>query len=116
MAPIDTSDATSQLRRGVLELCILEVLKRDASYGYEIVTTLEALGPLAAGENTVYPLLRRLKTDGLLETFARESPNGPPRQYYRLTVDGRRRLHALGKDWETMVAAVERCRRNGDDA
>lgn len=116
MSSVDVSDATSQLRRGVLELCILQVLKRDASYGYEIVTTLESLGPLAAGENTVYPLLRRLKTEALLETFMRDSPHGPPRQYYRLTADGRRRLQALGKEWASMVAAVERCRRNGDEA
>jgi len=104
---------TSQLRRGVLELCILQLLKRSASYGYEIVTMLESLGPLAAGENTVYPLLRRLKTEGLLETFMQESPAGPPRQYYRLTSDGRRRLTTLEKEWDAMVSAVERARRTG---
>lgn len=105
----NTSDWTSQLRRGVLELCILQVLRQDASYGYEIVTTLGSLGPLAAGENTVYPLLRRLKADGLLETFMEESPAGPPRQYYRLSASGRKRLGALQKEWEAMTEAVDRC-------
>ncbi|MEO8361466.1 MAG: PadR family transcriptional regulator [Vicinamibacteria bacterium] len=105
----NTADWSSQLRRGVLELCILQVLRREASYGYEIVTTLGTLGPLAAGENTVYPLLRRLKTDGLLETFLRDSPTGPPRQYYRLSPDGRRRLGALQKEWEAMAEAVDQC-------
>jgi PadR family transcriptional regulator PadR len=100
-------DWTSQLRRGVLELCILRLLRHRPSYGYEIVTTLDALGPLAAGENTVYPLLRRLKADHYLETFTRESPAGPPRQYYRLTPEGRRRLGAIEKDWSEMVRAVE---------
>jgi PadR family transcriptional regulator PadR len=114
VAPSDSHDWTSQLRRGVLELCILEVLRGDASYGYEIVTRLEALGPLAAGENTVYPLLRRLKTDGLLETFSRESPAGPPRQYYRLTAEGRRRLGLLEREWHEMVDAVARCLKQGD--
>ena len=71
---------TSQLRRGVLELCVLKMLRDESNYGYEIVTKLETLGPLAAGENTVYPLLRRLKTDRHLETFAVESPAGPFRQ------------------------------------
>jgi PadR family transcriptional regulator PadR len=104
-------DWTSQLRRGVLELCILQLLRRDPSYGYEIVTTLEALGPLAAGENTVYPLLRRLKADGLLETFMKDSPTGPPRQYYRLTADGRKRLATLEREWDVMVKAVDRCMR-----
>lgn len=104
-----TSDWSSQLRRGVLELCILQILRRSSSYGYEIVTTLGALGPLAAGENTVYPLLRRLKTDGLLETFTEDSPSGPPRQYYRLSVEGRKRLALLEKEWTSMVDAVDRC-------
>lgn len=105
------ADWTSQLRRGVLELCMLRLLKRDASYGYEIVTSMETLGPLAAGENTVYPLLRRLKADGLLETFVRESPAGPPRQYYRLTGEGRKRLTSLEKEWDAMVDAVDRTRK-----
>jgi PadR family transcriptional regulator PadR len=103
----------AQLRRGVLELCILQVLRDEPSYGYEIVTTLGHLGPLAAGENTVYPLLRRLKADRVLETFTRESPSGPPRQYYRLTAEGRRRLSVLEANWNDMVAAVERCMRKG---
>jgi PadR family transcriptional regulator PadR len=102
------SDWTSQLRRGVLELCILRLLRHRPSYGYEIVTTLDSLGPLATGENTVYPLLRRLKADRYLETFSRESPAGPPRQYYRLTTEGRRRLAAIEREWSEMVLAVER--------
>ena len=109
ISALESTDWTSQLRRGVLELCILNVLRDEPSYGYEIVTTLATLGPLAANENTVYPLLRRLKADGLLETFSRESPAGPPRQYYRLSASGRKRLVMLEKEWEAMVAAVDRC-------
>jgi PadR family transcriptional regulator PadR len=103
------SDWTSQLRRGVLELCVLQMLRREPSYGYEIVTTLSALGPLSAGENTVYPLLRRLRADGLLDTSMRESPSGPPRQYYRLTAEGRKRLAALSREWDAMAAAIAKC-------
>lgn len=114
MATLEITDWSSQLKRGVLELCILQVLRDDPSYGYEIVTTLEQLGPLAAGENTVYPLLRRLKADGVLETFLRESPTGPPRQYYRLTADGRRRLTALSKEWQAMATAVDQCLHKGE--
>ena len=107
-------DWTSQLRRGVLELCLLQVLREEPSYGYEIVSRLEKFGPLASTENTVYPLLRRLKADGLLETFVRESPAGPPRQYYRVTGDGRRRLAALSKEWVAMADAVATCLRQGE--
>jgi PadR family transcriptional regulator PadR len=103
------ADWTSQLRRGVLELCILQILRREPGYGYQIVTTLNALGPLSAGENTVYPLLRRLRAEGLLDTFMRESPTGPPRQYYRLTADGRKQLATLSKEWDLMAEAVARC-------
>jgi len=113
MPPSGLTDWSSQLKRGVLELCILQVLRREPSYGYEIVTTMDSLGPLAAGENTIYPLLRRLKADGLLETFLQDSPTGPPRQYYRLTADGRKRLSTLEKEWDAMVGAVARCLRKG---
>ena len=107
------SERTAQWRRGVLELCVLKLLGDGASYGYKIVTTLYTLGPLAAGENTVYPLLRRLKADRHLETFAAESPAGPPRQYYRLTARGRQRLAALEQEWAEMVLAVDRCLSKG---
>ena len=113
-APPALTDWTSQLRRGVLELCLLRVLGDDPSYGYEIVSRLESLGPLASSENTIYPLLRRLKADGLLETFVRDSPAGPPRQYYRLTADGRRRLAALIKEWSAMADAVATCLHQGE--
>jgi PadR family transcriptional regulator PadR len=103
------TDSTSQLRRGVLELCVLRLLNEKASYGYEVVTTLEGLGPLATGENTLYPLLRRLKSDKYLETFEVVSPSGPPRQYYRLTQRGQQRLKSLQAEWKSLARAVERC-------
>ena len=108
-----SNEWTSQFRRGVLELCVLELLREQPNYGYEIVTALEALGPLAAGENTVYPLLRRLKTDGHLETFAVESPAGPARQYYRVTTKGEQRRAGLELEWGQLVQAVERCLKRG---
>lgn len=104
---------TSQLRRGVLELCVLRLLRDEPNYGYQIVATLAAFGPLAAGENTLYPLLRRLKTDKHVETYAVDSPNGPPRQYFRLTARGRQRLAALETEWTDMARAVERCLKQG---
>jgi PadR family transcriptional regulator, regulatory protein PadR len=107
------SEWTSQLRRGALELCVLGILRAEASYGYEIVATLGKLGPLAANENTVYPLLRRLKNDAQLETITVESPSGPVRQYYRLTAQGRRRLQALEKTWTELARAVELSLSNG---
>ena len=96
-----------------LELCVLELLRDQPTYGDEIVTALETLGPLAAGENTVYPLLRRLKADGHLETFAVESPAGPARQYYRVTTKGKQRRAGLEQEWDQLVQAVQRCLKGG---
>jgi PadR family transcriptional regulator PadR len=107
------SEWTSQLRRGVIELCVLRLIGDEPNYGYEIVTRLAAFPPLAASENTVYPLLRRLKADRNLETFSVDSPAGPPRQYYRLTARGRQKLATLEAEWSDMASAVARCLNGG---
>jgi len=96
----------AQLRRGVLELCILAIIGREPSYGYQIVTRMASAPQLASGEGTVYPLLRRLKREALVETFWQESASGPPRQYYRLTAKGRAALRAMRGEWEALVAAM----------
>ena len=81
----DTIDA--QLKKGVLELCVLELLSHGESYAYEIASRMaDAIG---MGEGTVYPLMRRLHVEGLVETHLVESPSGPPRKYYRITRSGR---------------------------
>jgi PadR family transcriptional regulator PadR len=96
----------SQLRRGVLELCILALIETEPRYGYEIVTRLGDAPQLAAGEGTIYPLLRRLKKDGLVDTFWQESAAGPPRQYYRLTDTGRTVLSSMRSEWQQLALAV----------
>ena len=108
LSPSALGEWTSQLRRGVLELCILRLLSMEPNYGYEIVAALDKYEPLAAGENTVYPLLRRLKADGSLVTFTQESLSGPPRQYYRVTQQGLARLEAIDREWAAMMDAVNR--------
>ena len=99
-------DWLAQVRRGLLELCILTLIGHESTYGYEIVTRLSRTPQLAAGEGTVYPLLRRLRRDGLLSTRWKESDAGPPRQYYELTHPGRQHLEALSGDWVAIVDAV----------
>jgi PadR family transcriptional regulator PadR len=107
---------SSQLRRGVLELCILAIIERGESYGYEIVTELGEAPQLAAGEGTVYPLLRRLKKDGLVETFWQESASGPPRQYYRITTRGTSALGLMRRQWEALLEAMKRYGTTGGAA
>ena len=76
-----------QYKKGVLELCVLSMLHKRDCYGYEISDRLSRHIDIADG--TVYPILRKLKVDGLLETYLQEESGGPPRKYYRLTELGR---------------------------
>jgi len=76
-----------QYKKGVLELCVLALLNRQDSYGYDVADKLARQIDIADG--TVYPILRKLKTDGLVTTYLCEESGGPPRKYYRLTDLGR---------------------------
>ncbi len=100
-------DWHAQIRRGLLELCILSTLGRKAGYGYEIATRLAVAPALAAPEGTIYPLLRRLKKQGLLDAYWEESAAGPPRQYYRLSRQGQARLVDLKTQWRELALAVD---------
>ena len=84
----------SQIKRGTLEFCILLLISRAPRYGYEIISRLESRPIVAAKESTVYPLLRKLKSDGLLSTYLQEESGGPPRKYYSLTELGKENLNA----------------------
>ena len=77
----------TQYKKGVLELCVLSLLKRRDCYGYEIAELLSRSIEIADG--TVYPILRKLKADGMLTTYLQEESGGPPRKYYALTALGR---------------------------
>ncbi len=77
----------TQYKKGVLELCVLSLLKRQDCYGYEISEYLSKRIDIADG--TVYPILRKLKSEGLLTTYLQEESGGPPRKYYSLTALGR---------------------------
>jgi PadR family transcriptional regulator PadR len=103
----ETRDRLTELRRGVLEYCVLAVMRREESYAYEIVRVLSDAGGLVTSEGTIYPLLSRLRRDGLVQTTWRESESGPPRRYYRLTSDGQRALDAFGRDWTRFRDSVD---------
>jgi len=94
-----------QLKKGVLTLCVLALLNRHDSYAYEIASTLS--DAIDMGEGTIYPLMRRMQSDGQVETYLVESPSGPSRKYYRLTDAGRRALEAQTTEWRAFAQAVE---------
>lgn len=107
MVPGEARNVLTELRRGVLEYCVLAVLRDGESYAFEIVRVLAAAGELVTSEGTIYPLLSRLRRDELVTTTWRESETGPPRRYYRMTEAGRRALEAFGSDWARFRDAVD---------
>jgi PadR family transcriptional regulator, regulatory protein PadR len=94
-----------QLKKGALDLCVLALLSRGDSYAYEIASRLsEAIG---MGEGTIYPLMRRMQSDGLVETYLVESSAGPSRKYYRLTSAGQTSFAAQKDAWRSFAGAVQ---------
>jgi len=107
MEPGGARNPLVELRRGVLEHCVLALVRDEESYGFDIVRALTAAGNLLTSEGTIYPLLARLRRDGLVTTTWRESGSGPPRRYYRITGEGRRTLDAFASDWRRFADAVD---------
>jgi|SRR5581483_1976539 len=97
----------AQLRRGALQYCVLALLAEDERYGFDLVRALGEVEGMVTSEGTIYPLLGRLRRDGLVETSWRESPSGPPRRYYSLTADGHAALAAFAREWRRFRDAVD---------
>ena len=102
---MNIENTKAQMRKGVLEFCILSVLKKNDAYTSEILETLKN-AKLLVVEGTIYPLLTRLKNDALLNYRWEESLSGPPRKYYGLTETGEIFLKELGNTWTELSDAV----------
>lgn len=97
----------SQLRKGVLEYCVLALLRDGQRYGFELVRALSEAEGLLVSEGTIYPLLSRLRRDELVSTSWQESESGPPRRYYRLTDTGKNALGEFSAEWIRFREAVD---------
>jgi len=104
----------TQMRKGILEYCILAIISRGEIYASDIIAELKA-AKLLVVEGTLYPLLTRLKNNGLLSYNWVESTSGPPRKYYQLTPDGVVLLKQLDKTWQELSFAVEISIKNRDN-
>lgn len=93
-----------QFKKGVLELCVLAVLDTKDCYGYELVNEISK--DIDISEGTIYPLLRRIKSDGFVTTYLQESQQGPPRKYYRITDLGKNTKEKLESEWLDFVITV----------
>src|ERR1700728_282302 len=107
MEPGEETNCLPQVRKGVAEQCVLALLTKGEMYGFELARELGARGRIIASEGTLYPLLARLRRNGLVETSWRESPAGPPRRYYRLTGDGELALASFKKQWRIFRDTVD---------
>ncbi len=94
-----------QFKKGVLELCVLALLARKDCYGFELVSSVSR--SVVMSEGTVYPLMKRLKDEGLLTTYLKESNEGPPRKYYKLTDMGRAKFARLLAEWKDFTKGVD---------
>lgn len=101
------SNLKSQMRKGLLEYCILSIISRDEAYASDILDTLKE-AQLVVVEGTVYPLLTRMKNEGLLSYRWQESTGGPPRKYYALTDEGRELLSQLDSEWQSICLAINK--------
>ncbi|WP_345629393.1 PadR family transcriptional regulator [Rugosimonospora acidiphila] len=104
----------SQWLRGVLDMCVLAMVSSGESYGYRLVQAMEqaGLGPIKGG--TLYPVLLRLESTGLVATDWRHGPSGPARKYYRITGAGQAALRQAMLDWQAFSSDVTAILRNGN--
>jgi PadR family transcriptional regulator PadR len=106
---MDLENNKAQMRKGILEYCILSVLSRNSCYASDIIKELKEAEVIVV-ECTLYPLLTRQKNAGLLSYRWEESLQGPPRKYYELTDEGRKYLADLDKSWLELVESVNQIR------
>ena len=102
-----------QLKKGTLELCVLSLLSKVDMYGFELVGKIST--EIKVSEGTIYPLLKRIKDEGYVTTYLRESQEGPPRKYYSITDHGRQTLATLTGQWKDLVTGINKiiCNKRG---
>ena len=106
---MNSDNAKAQMRKGVLEYCVLLIMSKNDAYASDLINTLKE-SEMIVVEGTLYPLLTRQKNAGLLSYRWEESTQGPPRKYYSLTEQGRQFLKELDMGWEELVQAVQSIR------
>ncbi len=104
----------TQLRKGLLEMALMNLLAEGESHGYEMVQKLKQLKGLEIREGNIYPVLARLQVDGLVSTYTLASSDGPHRKYYKLTEVGKQVLGRMNQHWDELAAGVEQIRSGGN--
>ena len=102
-----------QLKRGLLDVCVLAAIKKEDSYGYQIIKDMKPF--IEISESTLYPILRRLEASDLLSVYTREY-NGRLRKYYHITSAGKERLAAFASEWSEIISIYRFVTREGEEA
>ena len=110
-----TLDNLTEMLKGVLEGCVLEIIGRGETYGYEITRRLNALGFSDVVDGTVYTILVRLEKNGLVDIDKRPSDLGPPRKFYALNDAGRAELRRFWARWEFVALRLSQLKENGNE-
>jgi len=105
---------SSQLLKGVLDMCLLALISEEPCYGYEMVDKLQRRGLALVSEGSIYPLLSRLQKRGYIQGYFVESTGGPPRKYYRIVAEGKERLGEGIEEWQRVTDGVSRVLNGGD--
>ena len=101
----------TQLRKGLLDIVILNLLQHGRCHGYEMVQTLKKIKGLKIREGNIYPILARLQTEGLVTSESKPSRDGPPRKYFKLTKLGQRNLDDMNAHWNQIIESIQRVRK-----
>lgn len=94
----------TQYKKGVLPMCVLSILKKQDCYGYQLSALISK--EINVSEGTIYPLLKRMRTEELVSTYLKESDEGPPRKYYRMTEEGQKKYLELKEEWEEFTGKI----------
>ena len=108
---MNLSNWQTQLRKGLLDIVILNFLQHGRCHGYEMVQSLKKIEGLKIREGNIYPILARLQTDGLVTSSSEASRDGPPRKYFKLTASGQKALAEMNSHFEQMIKSVETVRK-----
>jgi PadR family transcriptional regulator PadR len=108
---LDLNNWQTQLRKGLLEVVILNLLRHGQCHGYEMVQILKQNDGLMMREGNIYPILARLQTDGLVASHSEASQDGPPRKYFELTELGEKTLAEMNAHWDQMIESIRNIRK-----
>jgi PadR family transcriptional regulator PadR len=101
----------TQLRKGLLDIVVLNLLQREPSHGYEMVQKMKRIEGLQIREGNIYPVLARLETDGFVTSYSQPSTDGPPRKYFKLTESGQKALEDMNRHWELLLESIRQIRK-----